>query len=50
MVFSAHSTVRGRPGPHPADHSVEGDELLDLWLVAGDGVAICFDASTIKAL
>src|SRR5467141_3581200 len=27
---------------HPADHGVEGEELLNLWLVTQDGIAMGF--------
>src|ERR1043166_405630 len=27
---------------HPADHGVDGEELLNLWLVAQEGIAIRF--------
>src|SRR6266481_2204181 len=28
--------------PHPADHSVEGNEFLNVWLVAHNGFTVCF--------
>src|SRR6266478_4662406 len=35
---------------HPADHGVEGEELLNPWLVAQDGIAICFRCGHDKVL
>ena len=41
-LLSARNSSREGQDAHPADHGVEGDELLDLWLVAHDGIAIYF--------
>ena len=39
LVSARDNYWRGQDA-HPADHGVEGDELLNLWLVAHDGIAI----------
>src|SRR6478735_6202813 len=41
LISTRHSS-RGGYDTHPADHGVEADELLNLWLVARDGIAISF--------
>jgi len=43
--LSALDSSRGGQDAHPADHAVEGEELLNLWFVARDGVAICLRCS-----
>ena len=40
-LLSARDSSRRGQDAHPGDHGVEGDELLQLWLVAHDGIAIC---------
>jgi hypothetical protein len=43
MIWSAQATVPGRDiDAHPTDHGVQRYELLNLWLVAHDSIAICF--------
>ena len=31
--------------PHPADHGVEGNEFLNVWLVAHNGFTVCLRAA-----
>jgi hypothetical protein len=42
MIFSTYECPLRAPDSHPTDHGVEGDELLNLRLVAREGLAICF--------
>src|SRR6476661_11182479 len=41
-LLSALDSSREGKDAHPADHGVEGEELLNLWFVARNGIAICF--------
>jgi RNA-directed DNA polymerase len=40
-LLGARDGLRRRLDPHPADHSVEGNEFLNVWLVARNGFAVC---------
>src|SRR5271166_3894103 len=41
LVGASYNSRRAQYA-HPADHGVESDELLNLWLIAHDGLGICF--------
>ena len=40
-LLGARDGSRRRLEPHPADHGVEGNEFLNVWLVAHNGFTVC---------
>src|SRR6266849_10722742 len=49
LLSGRDSSQRGQDA-HPADQGGESDELRNLWLVAQDGIAICFRCRDDKVL
>src|SRR5438034_4428838 len=49
-LLSTLDSSRERQDAHPDDHGVEGDQLLNLWLVAHGGIAICLRCSNDEVL
>jgi hypothetical protein len=41
MIFGVRDGLRRGLNPHPADHGVEGNEFLNVWLVARNGFIVC---------
>lgn len=46
----ARDGLRQGLDPHPADHGVEGNEFLNVWLVAKNGFAVCLRCRAMKLL
>jgi len=49
-LLGTRDSSRQRHDAHPADHTVEGYELLNLWLVAHESTAMCFRCRNDKIL
>jgi hypothetical protein len=49
-LLGTRDSSRQRHDAHPADHTVEGYELLNLWLVAHESTAMCFRRRNDKIL
>src|ERR1043166_259691 len=49
-LLSARDSSWQRHEAHPSDHGVDGEELLNLWLVAQEGIAIRFRCCDVKVL
>jgi len=49
-VLSARDGLRQGLDAHPADHGIEGNEFLQVWLIAHNGFAVSFRCRTHEIL